>query len=195
MKKLLLMGCLMVFIFCAPKKSTVETEGIEEVIVFGEEEDISVSHEPVMPQPAEEEAVAPPVHEEEPAMPPVTEEEVTVIPPPVVEEEPVIPMPPVKEAPPVVSVEPPMPPAPQAPTKVLGFRIQIFASSTEKNASRVADDARAALGENVYVDHIAPYYKVRVGNCLTREEAEGLRKSALNQGYAGAFIVETMIIP
>lgn len=188
MKKVLLIGCIMVFIFCAPKKTTVETEGVEEVIVFGEEEAL-VSEEPVLPEPVEEEAVmpppaegeiAPPVIEEEVVAPPI-EEEIAVIPPPT--QEPVVMTPPVTER--------PVPPTAQ----ILGFRVQIFASSTEKNASKVADDARTTLDENVYVDHIVPYYKVRIGDCLTREDAEFLKDKALRQGYTGAFVVETMIRP
>lgn len=189
MKKLLLIGCTIVFMCCAPKKTTVETEGVEEVIVFGEEEAM-VSEEPVLPEPEEEAVmpppveegvIAPPIIEEEVAAPPI-EEKIAVIPPPA-EEEPVMISPPVEER------------AVPAPAQILGFRVQIFASSTEKNASRVADDARMALDEDVYVEHIVPYYKVRVGDCLIREDAELLKNKALRHGYIGAFIVETMIKP
>jgi hypothetical protein len=216
MKKIVLIGFILLFMFCAKKQTTVETEGLEEVIVFGEEE-ATISQEPVYPvaeeepvmPPAEEEVVAPPpiepVAEEEPLiepMPieeeavvePVVTEEVAVIPPPV-EEEPAMPLPP----PPPVPVEEAYTPAETpvaAPGQVYGFRIQIFASSTTEGAGRVADDARAAFGnQSVYVDHVVPYYKVRVGDCLTREEAEAIRHQALNLGYVGAFIVETMISP
>jgi hypothetical protein len=210
MKKLLLLGFVMLFMFCAPKKTTVETEGLEEVIVFGEEESINISEEPVLPQPAEEEVVAPPVAEEETVTPPPAEEEIiapppveeeVVITPPPIEEEPVVP---IEETPPAVTEEPympptitpsPTPPPKPAPASVLGFRVQVFASSTEKNASKVADDARAAFEQSIYVQHVAPYYKVRVGNCLTREDAEVLKRKALKLGYRGAFIVETMISP
>ncbi len=214
MKKVILIGCIMFIVFCAPKKTTVETEDVEEVIVFGEE-DVMVSEEPVLPEPIpeaeppvleeepvvpiEEEVITPPVIEEEPIAPPI-EEEVTIIPPPV--EEPIAPTPPIEEEiavipPPAeepVTVTPPVAPS-RPPEQILGFRVQIFASSTDKNASRVADDAQAALGENVYVEHIAPYYKVRVGDCLTREDAETLKNKALRHGYTGAFVVETMITP
>ncbi len=203
MKKILLIGCIMLILFCAPKKTTVETEGVDEVIVFGEEE-AAVSEEPVlpeiaeeedvtpvvpkeepmMPEPTEEEIITPPVIEEEPIAPPAVEEEIAVI-PPTVEEEPAVPIPPVEETP---------APTP-SPEQLLGFRIQIFASSTEKNASRVADNARESFTENVYINHIAPYYKIRVGDCLTREDAEVLKNKALRLGYRGAFIVETMITP
>lgn len=200
MKKVLLIGCIMLIVFCAPKKTTVETEDVEEVIVFGEE-DVMVSEEPVLPEPTEEEA-APPAIEEEPVVP--MEEE--IIAPPVIEEEPIAPMPPIEEEiavipPPTeepVTVIPPVEetPAPsRPPEQILGFRVQVFASATNENASRVADDAQATLGENAYVEHIAPYYKVRVGDCLTREDAEILKNKALRYGYTGAFIVETTITP
>ena len=81
------------------------------------------------------------------------------------------------------------------PQKVLGFRVQIFASMTEENASRVATDAREVLNDRVYVEYVAPYYKVRVGDYLTREEVEPLKNKALELGYRGAFIVETMVTP
>ena len=239
MRKMLLTGCALLFVFCAKKQSTVETEGLEEVIVFGEEETSYVSETPVLPTP-EEEVVAPPIAEEpappppeeeitpvliteeEPAPPPA--EEVAIVPPPPIEEEPIIVPTPVEEeivAPPPIEEEPIMPapvveePSPAVteesymppvvtptapppsppPPSILGFRIQIFASSTQKNASRVADDARAVFTDNVYVQHVAPYYKVRVGDFLTREDAQALQAKALQKGYRGAFVVETMISP
>ena len=240
MRKMLLIGCALLFVFCAKKQSTVETEGLEEVIVFGEEETSYVSETPVLPTPEEEEVVAPPIAEEPPPppeeeitpvliteeepAPPPPEEEIAVAPPPPVEEEPILvpvpveeeivapppieeepimPAPVVEESPPVIAEEPYMPPVvtPTAPppspppASILGFRIQIFASSTQKNASRVADDARAVFTENVYVQHVAPYYKVRVGDFLTRENAQALQTKALQKGYRGAFVVETMISP
>ena len=198
MKKILLIGCIMLFIFCAPRKTTVETEGLEEVIVFGEEETINVSEELILPQPVDEEIVAPP----EPIILPPAEEVEEITLPPVVEEEPVMPTIPVEEPPPPVEYAQPTviptptttPPAP-SPAKVFGFRIQIFASATEKNASRVADDAKATFPENIYVEYVVPYYKVRVGDCLTNEDANVLKNQALRLGYRGAFVVETMITP
>lgn len=193
MKKILLIGCIILFVVCAPKKTTVETEGLEEVIVFGEEEGY-VIEEPVYP---EEETAQP---EEVAVIPPPIEEPVSVIEEPIpVIEEPSVP-PPVEETPPPVIEETYVPPAPTPapappPLKVFGFRIQIFASSTGENANRVASDARSVLTERVYVDYIAPYYKVRVGDCLTYEDAEAFKNKMLRQGYHGAFIVETMITP
>jgi hypothetical protein len=192
MKKILLIGCIIFFVLCAPKKTTVETEGLEEVIVFGEEEGY-VIEEPVYP---EEEASQP---EEIEVTPPPIEEPVSVIEEPIsVIEEPIAP--PVEETLPPVIEETYVPPAPTPapsppPLTVFGFRIQIFASSTEDNANRVASDVRSVLTARVYVDYVAPYYKVRVGDCLTYEEAEALKNKVLRQGYHGAFIVETMVTP
>jgi hypothetical protein len=257
MRKILLIGCTIILIACAPRKTKIETEGLEEVVVYGEEEVApTIIEEPVYPEAVEEPApvisevpeipeeveipapvvetpVIPEVPEEVIAPPPVEEvvtpppiEEV-VTPPPIEEvvtpppiEEPLVPveevvtppalpeipeapeevavLPPVTEEPIMAPIEeptvPPPPPAP-APANVFGFRIQIFASSTENNANKVADDARSAFAERIYVQHVPPYYKVRAGDCLTRAEAEKLKKKALTLGYRGAFVVETMISP
>ncbi len=55
MKKLAVIGCIVLFVVCASKKQTVKTEELEEIIVFGEET-TAVSEEPVVPEPA-----APPI--------------------------------------------------------------------------------------------------------------------------------------
>lgn len=214
MKKLIIWGCITFFIFCAPKKTTVKTEGLEEIIVFGEEEQkTNVSEEPVYPFPSESippaetttpapEITPPPV--EVTTLPPVVEEklpteEVSPITPPPIEEEP-IPLPTEEVAvapitPPPKPVAPVVPAPSVAPKAIYGFRVQIFASSTERNALRVADDARSSFGGRVYIEHVPPYYKVRIGDCLTREEAEVLKNRALSFGYRKAFVVETMITP
>ncbi|MCK4941301.1 SPOR domain-containing protein [candidate division WOR-3 bacterium] len=179
MKKLILMGCILFFVFCAPRKTAIETEGLEEVVVFGEEEQApAVTEEPMLP--AEEEPLVPPPPVEPVKEPlPQAEEEIVLIPPPVVE--------------PYVPAQP-EPPS-MAPQKVYGFRVQIFASSTQENASRVASDAREMFTDRIYVEYVSPYYKVRVGNYLTREEVEPLKNKALSLGYRGAFVVETMVMP
>ncbi|MEO0190886.1 MAG: SPOR domain-containing protein [candidate division WOR-3 bacterium] len=201
MKKLLIMGVIILFVFCAPKKTTVKTEGLEEVVVFGEEGK-NISEEPVYPTPAPApEISAPPT--EAPALPPAIEEapapmeEVTVAPPAPAPLAP-LPMEEVTAVPLTPTPAPTYTPAPTpsaAPASVYGFRVQIFASSTQKGASKVAEDARSIFGGKVYIEHTPPYYKVRVGDCLTKEEAESLKNLAISKGYRGAFVVETMINP
>ena len=190
MRKSLLIGCTLLFVFCAPKKTVIETEGLEEVVVFEEEEPAPVvSEEPILP--VEEEPLLPPPPVEVAEEPGTAEEEIVLIPPPPAVEEPTAPETPAPE--PYV---PPQPESPvMAPQKVYGFRVQIFASSTEENAGHVASDAREVFDDRVYVEYIAPYYKVRVGDYLTHEEVEPLKDKALSLGYRGAFIVETMVTP
>ncbi len=240
MKKLFLLVCVILLVSCVVKKPVVKTEGLEEVVVFGEDTS-NISEEAVLPTPIEPavatlplEEIAPPATALMPppipgevALPPAPVEEV-VVPPPVTE----VALPPIAEViPPVEEVIPPppavvsapsleeislaapsvppvleegmsmttsTPPPPStatAPSQIFGFRVQIFASSTEKNANRVADDARSPFGGKVYIEHVAPYYKVRVGDCLTSAEAQAIKSKAVNLGFKGAFVVETMINP
>ncbi|UCD19500.1 MAG: SPOR domain-containing protein [candidate division WOR-3 bacterium] len=190
MKKILFFGCIFLVVVCAPKKTVIQTEGLEEVVVFGEEtKSPTVSTEPVLP--VEEPMPAPPpVVEpaEEPMAP--AEEELVLIPPPITEE-PIVQPPPLEEPYVPAQPEPPV----STPQTIYGFRVQIFASNTEENATRVAEDARGAFNDRVYIEYVAPYYKVRIGDYLTREDIEPVKNKALSLGYRGAFIVETMVTP
>jgi len=205
MKKLLILGCAFFFVFCMTKKPTVKTEGLEEVVVFGEDTIQAPTRESMVPPPTvSEEVITPPPVAETVTLPPV--EEVASAPPvvqPAVSEESAMPAtPPAEVAVTPASVPSPaaaMVPTPSAPAlpqgSIYGFRVQIFASSTEKNAMKIIDDARVTFGGKIYIEHLAPYYKVRVGDCLTKEDAQVLKDKAVGQGYRGAFIVETMINP
>ena len=74
-----------------------------------------------------------------------------------------------------------------------GYRIQIFASTEEARARQVAGEARSRLAEPVYVVYEAPLYKVRVGDCVTRGEADALKERAAAQGFDGAWVAETTV--
>jgi cell division protein FtsN len=91
------------------------------------------------------------------------------------------------------SEESPPPVPEQAPPATYGYRVQVFASATRDGAERVAAEVRGELQESVAIEYQAPFYKVRVGNCVTRHEAERLRERVLETGREGAFIVETMV--
>lgn len=69
------------------------------------------------------------------------------------------------------------------------YKVQLFATYDEMKANKVANDLKSNFSEEVYVEYIAPYYKVRVGHFATKEQAEGVRNSAREKGYADAFIV------
>jgi len=95
---------------------------------------------------------------------------------------------------PVIQPEVISPPPPKA-IETLGFRVQIYAFSSKVGADVASEKARLQFPEGVYVEYIAPYYKVRVGDCMTSAEAESLKARARHLGYTDAFIVETMVRP
>lgn len=83
--------------------------------------------------------------------------------------------------------------APTVPRETYGYRVQIGAFMSQSNAELFAAAARTNLTGNVYVEQIPPWHKVRVGDLLSREEAEMLKAKVLQLGYPGSFIVETMV--
>jgi cell division septation protein DedD len=80
-----------------------------------------------------------------------------------------------------------------APKTIPGYRVQVFASTSRGNAEKVFSEARRLLGEKAYLEVAPPLYKVRVGNCLTQQEALPLKERAIEKGYKSAFVVETDI--
>ncbi len=82
--------------------------------------------------------------------------------------------------------------------EVNGFRVQILATSNIETASlteQEATDRFEKVEHKTYLLFEAPLYKVRLGDCITRSEADELRELALSFGYKGAFIVKTKVIP
>ncbi len=86
-----------------------------------------------------------------------------------------------------------VPDAVQAPDTHYGYRVQIFATSRQELAEQRAQEYRDILEENVYVEYEGLLYKVRVGDCLSHDEAEALRRKTLALGHEGAFIVDTQV--
>jgi hypothetical protein len=82
-------------------------------------------------------------------------------------------------------------PAPER--QVSGYRLQIFATSDRVKAEETAAGAKQSFTEPIYVEYEAPLYKVRIGDCATRQEAEALKEKASLQGYDGSWIAETMV--
>lgn len=75
-----------------------------------------------------------------------------------------------------------------------GFRVQVFATGDEETAEAVRETGENKLGVPVYTEFVDGLYKVRVGDCRVREEAEALLKRCRNAGYGDAWIVETRVI-
>jgi hypothetical protein len=73
------------------------------------------------------------------------------------------------------------------------FRVQILATSSETSAREAKKRVEDRLGFPVYVTRIDGMYKVRVGDCSTRAEAEKVRERCRGAGYADAWIVTDVL--
>jgi len=80
-------------------------------------------------------------------------------------------------------------------TTMQGYRLQIYTSINRDvaiDAQKTAE--RTFRNEKVYLVYETPNYKIRVGDCKTRFEAEDLLVIVYQKGYRDAWIVKTLII-
>lgn len=75
-----------------------------------------------------------------------------------------------------------------------GYRIQLFNSNNRNLAFKLKYDLLSAYPEQkTYVSYQAPYFKVRFGNFLHRDEAEKMKKQLSKTYLTGVFIVDDAI--
>lgn len=76
-----------------------------------------------------------------------------------------------------------------------GYRVQIGAYQSQAEANSAADRARGSLGRSVYVQYIAPWYKVRVGNFTSKYEATQYKSQLRSTtSYRDAWVAPSEII-
>jgi cell division septation protein DedD len=91
---------------------------------------------------------------------------------------------------------PPSTNAPDTARTMAGYRVQIFASGSAESAESVRQAAATRLGTPVYVEDVGGSFKVRVGDCATRHDAEALLERCRGAGYGDAWIVaSTVLLP
>lgn len=75
-----------------------------------------------------------------------------------------------------------------------GFRLQVISTRSREQAFEIKADLLTKYPEEKsYVMFQSPYFKVRIGNFIKREDAENLRK-ILNKSFKnGVFVVEDVI--
>ena len=87
---------------------------------------------------------------------------------------------------------------PELPVKERdGYRVQLLATKSYEAATvaqQTAEEQFASFNYKTYISFEAPQYKVRVGDALTRSEAEEIRETARDFGYKGAFIVRSKVL-
>ena len=74
-----------------------------------------------------------------------------------------------------------------------GYRVQLVATREEAEARTSMQSALLSFGENVYLLFDNPYYKLRVGDCLSRSQADSLQQRALAKGCAKAWITRSQV--
>jgi len=76
-----------------------------------------------------------------------------------------------------------------------GYRIQIFASGNidEANAMRLIA-AQRIMDDSLYVVYDPPVYKVRLGDFITRTEANQKLAAVIAQGFTDAWVVGDRVI-
>ena len=80
-------------------------------------------------------------------------------------------------------------------TTVPGYRVQIFSASNQQDTKQAQARARNLLGrDDIYVVFEPPFYKVRVGNFRTQEEAVKFIRVIKQYGYNTSFPVQTQVL-
>lgn len=75
-----------------------------------------------------------------------------------------------------------------------GFRVQVLTTNRRNDANDAKAKAMQLHPEHrSYIDFQAPYFKVRIGDFKTREEANELRNKLLEQFSGGVFVVPAII--
>jgi cell division septation protein DedD len=77
--------------------------------------------------------------------------------------------------------------APAAGQRV--YRVQIGIFEERQSAERRAEEARLKVDQKVYVEFEPPFYRVRVGDFITRKEAEEYVRILQDYGFRGSFWV------
>lgn len=76
----------------------------------------------------------------------------------------------------------------------MGWKVQVFSTSDFYEADTVYKQVQDSfVDEEVEKIFNSPYYKIRMGNCVTREEAENLLSKTLELKYREAWIIRTMV--
>jgi len=82
------------------------------------------------------------------------------------------------------------------PRRIDGYRVQLFASKEIDKATQEKKEAEFVFngdGIGVYIEFDSPMYKVRIGDCASRDVAEDLREMARKRGYPTSWIVKAKV--
>ena len=80
-------------------------------------------------------------------------------------------------------------------SNIYGYRVQIAATQDEEIAREIRKEAILKFSEEVYWVYDGPYFKIRIGDCTSRFEAEDLQQYAIEKGFMEAWVIRTLINP
>lgn len=75
-----------------------------------------------------------------------------------------------------------------------GYRVQLFSTELEFEARLIEEEALVKFAESVYLIFDSPVYKIRVGDCASRAEANKLRQRAVDLGFQDAWVVQSKVV-
>ena len=71
------------------------------------------------------------------------------------------------------------------------FRVQLSSTQDYDRAMEAVEVASEQFSEDVVLQFDSPYYKIRVGRLINREDAQLLQETAIQKGYRRAWVVRT----
>jgi len=74
-----------------------------------------------------------------------------------------------------------------------GYRLQIFESSSVEETNRTLRKFERSLKDSIYMVFEAPLYKLRLGNFVTKKEAEKQKENLNKKGYKNIWIIRSRI--
>lgn len=76
---------------------------------------------------------------------------------------------------------------------VSGHRVQLYTTKNESEANTLKVQYEEDLEMDVYIIYDAPYFKLRIGNCLEEIDCDELLNDVRRKGYDGAWIVKDKV--
>ncbi len=85
------------------------------------------------------------------------------------------------------------PEVPDINARVNGYRVQLIATRNESEARSNMENALSFFPERVYLLFDSPFYKLRVGDCVLRSDADSLQQRAIHRGFSSAWIIASQV--
>jgi hypothetical protein len=76
---------------------------------------------------------------------------------------------------------------------VRGYRVQVMISQDENELIKLKNKLLQSLNEDIYIIFELPNYKLRIGDFISRKEAESFQEKIVKLGYRTAWVVPTII--